>query len=495
MSAMGTVKSSLAMMIAMPHQSATITLAATLSSDGTEDAIASASHRGNLRISPQTLSLSSSTHEAESPILFSRALEYFDSIFGYLPLPRTKDKTELGRSSLHATNRGVSSEEKLESLNRERLTSFEKGDDNSFYYHERRLNTEVRMWYVDWQLMTCVQDCPTEGEYSRATCGGYAHSWEPLWSTADLCCQVHLSWQPREQCTKLGRPEYLDLDEVWGRHRDGNEGSTEGSNEDDGGDDFDVGDIGLDDIAEEAVELDEEDNVVLVVVKKNQEKHDKTDPTESSSNKVLLIVQGVEEDLEEIETELREWTVKKKSPDNLEVVVGEKEKEDVDKDDERRQNYNQSRGKGKNKRRNPKKVASTNENKKDDEQNMGKNQDKNSPFRKRGSANKRNPNKPSGVQHAKEKEQGLNGREGNTKPQNNLTNKGHSSYESKIDKVLTLVDGHEVENKKDSEVVFRKRDNDDDMTEMSRCWRSGTPCDTMAEEFACCTICSEGYCL
>jgi len=98
------------------------------------------------------------------------------------------------------------------------------------------------------------------------------------------------------------------------------------------------------------------------------------------------------------------------------------------------------------------------------------------------------------VQHAKEKEQGLNGREGNTKPQNNLTNKGHSSYESKIDKVLTLVDGHEVENKKDSEVVFRKRDNDDDMTEMSRCWRSGTPCDTMAEEFACCTICSEGYC-
>ncbi len=29
----------------------------------------------------------------------------------------------------------------------------------------------------------------------------------------------------------------------------------------------------------------------------------------------------------------------------------------------------------------------------------------------------------------------------------------------------------------------------------TQCWRSGTPCSSMADSFACCSICSEGYCL
>ncbi len=344
--------------------------------------------------------------------------------------------------------------------------------------------------------MTCVQDCPTEGEYSRATCGGYANPWETLWSTADLCCKVHLSWQPREQCTKLGRPEYLDLDALWGIHGDRrNDDIKDAKN----GSDFDSGD------SVEVVEVDEEENGVVLVFEENEDEIDLESSFRvtkkqigSNTNKVFVIVQGDEVE-EESETEIRDWTVSERSPNIDFVSIGDDENGE-DKNAKPKSN-GQSQGKEKKNGRNPHKEAASKEDNEPKEDTKPKQSNQ---FRTRkGNASKKNPINPAVSQQKKESDKHSNsGGGGYSKRKKNLPTKGRSNKKTMIDKVLTIVDGDEAGDEENimrspDGGVFRKRGNNenDDKHGMSRCWRSGTPCDTMAERFACCTICSEGHCL
>jgi len=82
-------------------------------------------------------------------------------------------------------------------------------------------------WYVDWKYMYCAQDCPTSGPLSSPTCGGSAEPWQHLWSSAEECCNVHLSWQSFDFCTKFGHPDNLSEQNSFPENRqDFNRGAT-----------------------------------------------------------------------------------------------------------------------------------------------------------------------------------------------------------------------------------------------------------------------------
>jgi hypothetical protein len=55
-------------------------------------------------------------------------------------------------------------------------------------------------YYVDWENEKCVKDCAVST--TDAACGGLANKWDPLYTTADICCSTRLSYIARAQCTR-----------------------------------------------------------------------------------------------------------------------------------------------------------------------------------------------------------------------------------------------------------------------------------------------------
>ncbi|KAL7460889.1 hypothetical protein ACHAXS_001324 [Conticribra weissflogii] len=44
-------------------------------------------------------------------------------------------------------------------------------------------------WYPDWKKYVCVQDC-----VGNSPCGGLAKNWDPIYNTAESCCDNKLKW-------------------------------------------------------------------------------------------------------------------------------------------------------------------------------------------------------------------------------------------------------------------------------------------------------------
>lgn len=52
------------------------------------------------------------------------------------------------------------------------------------------------LWFVDWELDQCVKDCDISSDIE---CGGFAKSWDQLYSSASDCCS-RLWWIERSKC-------------------------------------------------------------------------------------------------------------------------------------------------------------------------------------------------------------------------------------------------------------------------------------------------------
>jgi len=59
-------------------------------------------------------------------------------------------------------------------------------------------STATGNWYVDWSMEKCVKDC---SDSSDANCGGFAKTWDALYSTSSDCCEKRLWYIERDECT------------------------------------------------------------------------------------------------------------------------------------------------------------------------------------------------------------------------------------------------------------------------------------------------------
>jgi len=55
-------------------------------------------------------------------------------------------------------------------------------------------------YYIDWEDEKCVKDCAKSA--TDAACGGLANKWDPLYTSASVCCSTKLAWKDRDECTR-----------------------------------------------------------------------------------------------------------------------------------------------------------------------------------------------------------------------------------------------------------------------------------------------------
>jgi len=62
------------------------------------------------------------------------------------------------------------------------------------------------LWWINWSLSKCVQDCEANDENGESCGGGPPGNWISLHSSAEACCGAHMSSYTFEECSGLESP-------------------------------------------------------------------------------------------------------------------------------------------------------------------------------------------------------------------------------------------------------------------------------------------------